>query len=144
MNIYVDYEGLTYASDYISKLRNTAIALNANLLESRGCASDSEKAIIELLSEICTVSFPSMLDSTRELIQTIIAGFKEADESFSSGAVSGGLGAAAGIVSDAAQAAIGAITGVTASVITNSAAGALAGAVAAGLTGSATGGNEGN
>lgn len=82
MRIIIDYEGITYASDHIRKLKDTAFEINDCLMESLGEANAEEKEVIRLLSEICTVTFPEMLESTCRLLQAIATDFRNMDENF--------------------------------------------------------------
>ena len=82
MRIGIEYEDLTYASDYIFKLKNTAFTINENLQDSLGRANDAERAVISLLSQICTETFPAMLESSRRLLQAIATDYKRLDDNF--------------------------------------------------------------
>ena len=99
MLIYIDYEGITYASDYIFKLKNTAFEINDRLQESLGSACAAEKEVIALLSEICTTTFPEMLESSRRLLQAIATEFRKMDQYYGHTVLPGpGPGSAAGTV----------------------------------------------
>jgi len=89
MRIGIEYEDLTYASDYIYKLKNKAIKINEPLQESLGSANDAERAVISLLSQICTETFPAMLESSRRLLQAIATDYQNLDNKFG-GKTSGG------------------------------------------------------
>ena len=80
MKIAVDYEGLAYASDHILKLKNDAISVGTSLEQSLGMAASEEREVIRLLQQICTETFPEMIESSRRLIQAIITEFRRADD----------------------------------------------------------------
>ncbi len=102
MRIVIDYEGLTYASDYLARLKNQAFEINDHLQESLGMASAEEKAVIQLLTQICTETFPDMLESSRRLLQAIATDFKAMDDEFGRVSSGGVLAAAAAAVAAAA------------------------------------------
>lgn len=83
MVIKVDYAILRNVSANIAKLKNEAFEIENCLLESVGNAADMEKQIIEQLKQICTVTFPAMLDSTCNLLNTIADDFEKTDRQFS-------------------------------------------------------------
>lgn len=83
MAIKVDCAKLRNVSGKIAKLKDEAFEINDCLLESAGKAADTEKEIIKMLNQICTVTFPAMLDSTCTLLNTIAADFEKTDRKFS-------------------------------------------------------------
>lgn len=79
----INCAGLETVSKTISDLAEESFVISECLQNSRGEAADSEKAAIELLTSICTDTFPTMLKNTSSLLNTISTKFAEKDKQFS-------------------------------------------------------------
>ena len=84
MRISADFTDINQASDYILSLERQTIQIGYTLQGSLGRATEKERAIIMLLSQICMETFPRMLESSRELLSSIIRDFSNADRVSSS------------------------------------------------------------
>ena len=84
MAIKVDYVKLRNISAAISGLKGQASAINDCLSQSAGKVADTEKKVISQLSQICTATFPEMIESSCRLLNAIAADFEKKDKQLGS------------------------------------------------------------
>ncbi len=80
MPIKVDYVALRSISNTIASLKNEALEISDSLQESLGKTTEMEKKVISALSQICTTTFPAMIDSSSKLLYAIANEFERKDK----------------------------------------------------------------
>lgn len=83
MAIKVNCAELRNVSGKLAQLKAEAFEIEDCLHESTGKAAETEKEIVDQLTQICTKAFPAMIEGTCNLLNTIAADFEKMDKKFS-------------------------------------------------------------
>ena len=87
--ISIDYQKLTEASERLKQLVQIALSLAEPLPESMGNATETEREIIGLLSDLCKKDIPEMITQTDKLLEHIKDEFQESEQTISSIIING-------------------------------------------------------